>query len=656
MKEIAKIHFLMGILLIIGMILGTSFMKENASNINTKRVDETISLVEKQTTKELSFKMKNYTINKPKIIVDPYDISPLTALVIFKTKTKVTPKVTIVGKDKLTTYTHTFNKDTNHYLSIYGLYPNKDNKVIIEYKENNKKIKKTLTIKTSKLPSDMIIPEKINKDESSLTNDLYFYTPSSKGYTTAYDVNGDVRWYLKTSAIWKIDKLKNGHLLLSTERLVNSPYYMTGLYEIDLLGKIYTEYSLPGGYHHDYYEMDNGNLLVGTDDFNNSYGTVEDYIVELDRKTGKIVKHFDLKDILEMNDGKSENWSSYDWFHNNSIWYDKKTNSITLSGRHQDAIINIDYKTGNLNWIIGDSTKWSSKYKKYFFKPIGKDFEWQWSQHAAMITPEGYVFVFDNGNNKSKDKDNYVKAENSYSRGVMYKIDTKKMTIKQVYEYGKERGSSFYSPYISDVDYLSQNHYIIHSGGIVYVDGVNSNQPAGFSKNTTLVSDTVELINNKVVFELKLPTNTYRVEKMSLYNQYENLKLGKAKRLGTLGKTKIDKRIRTFNLNSKKINDKYRKHNISITKEIDRLVIKGKFRRENKVKIVLYKNGKSRYYNVKVSKKPYTALCVDLFTEEENKYGIDVTKYINKDGLSGKYSIYIELDNTLYNTEKYVEF
>ena len=38
----------------------------------------------------------------------------------------------------------------------------------------------------------------------------------------------------------------------------------------------------------------------------------------------------------------------YDWFHNNSVWYDKDTNSITLSGRHQDAVINIDYDTGEL--------------------------------------------------------------------------------------------------------------------------------------------------------------------------------------------------------------------------------------------------------------------------------------------------------------------
>ena len=113
------------------------------------------------------------------------------------------------------------------------------------------------------------------------------------------------------------------------------------------------------------------------------------------------------------------------------------------------------------------------------------------------------MFLLDNGNNKSKNKEEYISASNSYTRGVMYKIDTDNMTIMQVWQYGKERGSSFYSPYISDVDYIDKNHYIVHSGGIVYVNGINSNQPAGFSKNATLLSDTVELINDEVVFELK---------------------------------------------------------------------------------------------------------------------------------------------------------
>ena len=634
-------------------VLGiTSYYVKNLESNDI--LEENVSLVTKQNEISKTLSTNGFTIDNPKIYLDPYDASPLTALVLFETEEEVSPTVTIEGKDKLTTFTTKFASSTKHYLPIYGLYPDYNNKIDISYTlKNGEEVTKQIEIQTNKLPDDFVLPTSIKKDSSKLTNDLYFFTPSSKGYTCAYDVNGDVRWYLSNNAIWDNTRLKNGHMMVSTERLVNSPYYMTGLYEIDLLGHIYNEYSIKGGYHHDYFELPNGNLLVASDDFNNEAGTVEDYIVELDRTTGNIVKTWDLKDVLNMEDGKSENWSNYDWFHNNSVWYDEATNSITLSGRHQDAVINIDYTTSNLNWIIGDSTNWSSEYQKYFFTPVGKDFEWQWSQHAAMITPEGYVFIFDNGNNKSKDSSKYVDANNGYSRGVMYKIDTDKMTIEQVYEYGKERGSSFYSPYISDVDYLSKNHYIIHSGGIVYVDGKNSNQPAGFSSNTTLKSDTVEVLNGKVIFELVLPTNNYRVEKLSLYteNDYENT-LGK--RLGSLGETKVSKKDNKF-IKAVEIDDDYNNRNITLTNEEDRLVISGKFKKGENVSFILRNNLTNNYYDQIISKKPYTALCVDIFTEEETTEGINITRYINKEGLKGKYSIFIKIDDKIYKTNNYIE-
>ena len=639
--------------IIVLIILGSIFYSYN--NLRGKNgIDLTASLVTKQNEIENTIKTNGYTIDNPKVLLDPYDASPLTALILFETEEEVSPKITIEGKDKLTTIETEFAKNTKHYLPIYGLYADYNNKVDISYTlSDGKKITKQVEIQTDKLPDDFVLPTSVKKDSSKLTNDLYFFTPSSKGYTCAYDVNGDVRWYLSNNAVWDNTRLKNGHMMVSTERLVNSPYYMTGLYEIDLLGHIYNEYSLKGGYHHDYFELPNGNLLVASDDFNNESGTVEDYIVELDRTTGNIIKTWDLKDVLNMEDGKSENWSNYDWFHNNSVWYDEATNSITLSGRHQDAVINIDYETGKLNWIIGDPTNWSSEYQKYFFTPVGEDFEWQWSQHAAMITPEGYVFIFDNGNNKSKDSSKYVDATNSYSRGVMYKIDTDKMTIEQVYEYGKERGSSFYSPYISDVDYLSKNHYLIHSGGIVYVDGKNSNQPAGFSSNTTLKSDTVEILNNKVIFEIVLPTNNYRVEKLSLYteNDYENT-LGK--RLGSLGETKVSKKDNKF-IKTVEIDEDYKRRNITITNEEDRLVISGRFKKGENVSFILRKGFTNNYYDQIISKKPYTALCVDIFTEEETNDGINITRYINKETLNGKYSIYIKINDKIYNTNNYIE-
>ena len=647
-KNLKKIIVIILAIIIIASIIGLLIL----NNISTARgeLKLTLSLRSEQQELEEGFTSEGYTLDNPNVIVDPYNNSPLTALVIFETAKKEKVKITIEGEDDLTTYTHQFDKEKVHYIPVYGLYAGKENTVVIECGNEKKELK----IKTEELPDDFILPTSVKKEESKLTNDLYFFTPSSGGYTCAYDTNGDVRWYLTNAATWKIDRLENGHLLVSTERLVNSPYYLTGLYEMDMLGKIYVEYSLPGGYHHDYYEMPNGNLLVASDDFNSGKGTVEDYIVELDRETGKIVKNIDLKDILNMEDGKSENWVEYDWFHNNSVWYDEKTNSITLSGRHQDAVINIDYDTEKLNWIIGDPTNWSEAYQKYFFKPVGDDFEWQWSQHAAMITPEGYVFIFDNGNNKSKNEDEYVDAEDSYSRGVMYKIDTEKMTIEQVWEYGKERGSEFYSPYISDVDYLDKDHYIVHSGGIVYVDGKNSNQPAGLGGADKLVSDTVEVLDDEVIFEIKLPSNNYRVEKMSLYSKDTfELKIPEAK--GSLGETKVDKTRFGFITKAKKIDKEYKKHDIKITNEEDRIEVKGRFKRGTAVKVLLYQNGKIKEYEVPISKKPYTAMCVDIFTEEENKNGIVVTKYINKENLSGKYSIYLQINDTIYKTEKYIE-
>ena len=613
-------------------------------------VENVVSLMEKQIQDENKLKISGYTLDDPNVVLNPYEISPLTALVIFETDEEVSPEVTIHGDSDLTTYTHTFTKGTEHYLPIYGLYAGRENKVTIKCGDKEKE----LTIKTDELPDDFILPTSVKKDESKLNNDLYFYTPSSFGYTAAYDVNGDVRWYLTESAIWEINRLDNGRLLVSTERLAEVPYYSTGLYEMDMLGKIYTEYSLPGGYHHDYYEMENGNLLVASDDFNNDSGTVEDYVVEIDRKNGNIVKTFDLKDILKMTDGQSENWIEYDWFHNNSVWYDKKTNSITLSGRHQDAVINIDYDTGKLNWILGDPEGWSDEYQKFFFKPVGDNFEWQWSQHAAMITPEGYVFLFDNGNNKSKNEKDYVKAEDSYSRGVMYKIDTDKMTIEQVWEYGKERGSDFYSPYISDVDYLDKNHYIVHSGGISYKDGKIQNQPAGLAGADTLKSDAVELLNNEVIFEMILPTNNYRVEKMSLYSDDE-FELGVSKELGSLGVTDTEDEKFTLMSNAKEQDDNYKSHDISIKKEKDRLAVTGTFERGTEVKIILYKDMMEKIYNMRISTRPYTALCVDLGNNNDSD-DLTVTKYINSDGLIGKYTIFIEIDGVIYQTDEYVSF
>lgn len=612
-------------------------------------VDYKESLIENQLKIDDELKKDvNYNFDNPRIIVNPYKISPLSALIIFKTNDYTSPTVTVVGKDASSTYTNTFKASKVHYITVYGLYPNTKNEVIVTVNNESK----TFYIQTEELPKDFIKPIHISADKSQLNNDLYFISPASKSYMAAYDVNGDVRWYLTQTATWDIQRLDNGHLLISTNRLINVPYYTTGLYEIDLLGKIYFEYSLSGGYHHDFVELPNHNFLVASNNFKGD--TVEDYIVEIDRNTGRMVKKIDLTKIIPMDEGKNYDYSvDYDWFHNNSLWYDDKTDSLTISGRHQDAVVNLDYTTLRINYIIGDPTNWSEKYKKYFLNPIGDNFEWQYAQHSAMMLPNKDIFLFDNGNNKTKDGKNAVSAENNYSRGVIYHVNTKNMTIKQIWEYGKELGSSFYSPYISDVDYLEKDHYIVHSGGHSEINGKVNNVPAGLTKVDKLTSTTVEIKNNKEIFNMILPTNTYRVEKLPLYsnNIYSPTK---ATRLGNMGITEVsnNKELLIFKEDALKAIKKY---DIKIIKEIDRLSITGTFKRNEKVEIILANVFNKKVYNMVISELPYTSMCVDLFNKDSKK-GITVTKYINDLGFHGKYYIYMKINNKIYDFHKYVLF
>ena len=615
-----------------------------------ERVDKVMEigapLILQNTIEEDILKDTTYTYQNPKIIVNPYGNSPLTALVIFETNDLTAPSVTIVGKDENTTFTNTFTPSKKHILPIYGLYADTENKVIL--KVNNTET--TLKIKTDKLPENIIMPTSVKAIKSELNQDLYFVTPSSQGYTTAYDSNGDVRWYLTGNYLWDIQRLQNGHLMLSSNRLINPPYYTTGLVEIDLMGKIYYEYTLPGGYHHDVFEMENGNLLVASNDFES--GTVEDYIVLLDRSNGKILKTWDLKKILPTTYGLNEYATEYDWFHNNSVWYDKKTNSITLSGRHQDAVINIDYESGELNWIIGDPNGWNAEYLKYFFT-ASYNFEWQYAQHAAMILPNGDVFIFDNGNNRSKIASEYISANENYSRAVIYRINTNNMTISEIWEYGKNLGASFYSPYISDVDYLANNHYLIISGGTSLKNGNYLNVPALAGQADTLKSTLVEIKNDKVIYELILPTNDYRAEKLSLYDN-NSYYLSEASTIGNMGETKTDKSISTiFN---KKIDEIYESKNIKITKEVDRLVFTGTFDKNDKVSLILSGVFSNKTYDVRISKTPYTALCVAVFTEEEQNEKITVNKYINDIGMKGKYYIFVKINDTVYDPNLYVQY
>ena len=606
------------------------------------------SLVTKQNAAEKAmleeFRAGNYTLENPLVKLNPYLINPLAAVVMFKTEEEVAVTVRVLGKEPAATMKHTFPKAKEHVLPILGLYGDYNNTVEIELYRG---AKNTINIQTEPFTDDVAKLVKMETTAEYLRDELIIVSPALTDLATGFDYAGDVRWHLNIPTVFDIKRAKNGNLLIGSHRLLKIPYYMSGLYEMTMAGKVIKEYKIPGGYHHDQFEMEDGNLLVLTEDLTSE--TVEDMCVLIDRETGEILKTWDYKDFLDPTKvAHSGSWTEEDWFHNNAVWYDKNTDSLTFSARHIDAMCNIDYETGKLNWIIGDPEMWPEEYQKYFFKPVGDgEFDWQYEQHANVITPDGDVMCFDNGHFRSKNPANRILNKDNFSRGVRYKINTDKMEIEQVWQYGKERGQEFYSQYICNVEFYKEGHYMVHSGGIQYYGEDASEQFAALMQDDPMVrtrSITVELLDDVKMLELEVEGNFYRAEKLHLYHDQDNLPLGEGVELGEMGRTKEFDTMIEMDSCGEELSHIYE---ASIEEESDRFTFKATFESGQLVMMTLEQGEEIHSYFISTAKSPFAALCCGTFIEKDAR---KVKCSVNKAGLSGTYDVRMIVDDKKYET------
>ena len=165
------------------------------------------------------------------------------------------------------------------------------------------------------------------------------------------------------------------------------------------------------------------------------------------------------------------------WAHVNSVDYDPTDDSIIISSRHQSAVIKIG-RDKKVKWILSSPEGWREGWADKVLTPVDKDgkpikcegskcegsFDWSWTQHTAWRIDEKsdkdtvYITVFDNGDARGMEQP--ALAEDKYTRGVIYKIDQKKMTVEQIWEYGKERGHAWYSPVTSLTEYYQDKNSV----------------------------------------------------------------------------------------------------------------------------------------------------------------------------------------------------
>ena len=151
------------------------------------------------------------------------------------------------------------------------------------------------------------------------------------------------------------------------------------------------------------------------------------------------------------------------WAHVNSVDYDPTDDSIIISSRHQSAIIKIG-RDKKVKWILGSPEGWKKGWAEKVLTPVDAKgnkikcegsvceggFDWTWTQHTGWRIDSKsngdviYISAFDNGDGRGMEQP--ALPDMKYTRGVVYKVDQKKMTVEQVYAVGQDKGYDYYSP------------------------------------------------------------------------------------------------------------------------------------------------------------------------------------------------------------------
>jgi hypothetical protein len=471
---------------------------------------------------------------------------------------------------------------TDHKRAVLGFKPGRKHHLRVSARDaagNVSAAAQELEFETAPLPGDfpavktlLSNPEKM---EPGVTLFALMRWPDGKapdehyGLILGLDAAGQVVWYYRGDEMIEAPRpLPNGNLLcmIGQNRAV----------EMDLLGNVVAQWhasqhpnpeavkKVPEGsvpvetetFHHEIQPMPSGNLAV----LSTEMRRIEDYPADPNKPDGRpapanvigdivvefapdgsVVRQWKLIDMLDVYrvgyDSHTPIWNIWaytqvkegtkDWAHGNSLFYDASDDSIVVSFRHQDAVVKFSRQTGELVWILGTHDGWKDRWQPYLLNPQG-DFAWQYHAHAARMTPQGNLLLFDNGNNRSWPPAERQKAKDSYSRVVEFAIDAQAKAVRQVWKYGGPGDEIFFSPFISEADLLPQTgNVLVTDGGRVRDKEGNVSDDIQGSHHWARIAEVTHASPPQKVFEIVVdapgkedPTGwaVYRSERLATLN------------------------------------------------------------------------------------------------------------------------------------------
>lgn len=559
-----------------------------------------------------------YSLSNAKVYIDPYGTSPLSALIVFKSESGKDITVTVKGKNNDDIVTH-YESEIYNYIPVYALYENYENTVEISLNGSKNSIKIT-TEKIEEKPS--VTVNSVNNAVLSGT-ELYFITSPLEMISLAYDSYGELRWYTGETYFHDIVPLDNGHMLIGNDDF--NLYGMTKtIYEIDYLGRIYREYNVENGYLNNITVKPDGNILVASK--NSDRTTYSDYIVEIDAKTGKIVKTWDIYEMFKNIDQSffiSRNSDNY--FYNSGIEYYEDTDTLLLTYWGGEFVLNLKYSTGNINWIFSNPNNFSSAFSQYMLTPV-EEFNYPKSMHSATLNGD-VLKVFDNGYSANKEDANSSHLVGSYSSANTYRLTGKSIKLESAIDEDKK----FFSYALGDYNIANSKDELVlfgrELGTFDYSQGVDINTIEGVS------SRLIEKIDGQTTLDLSIGIGTHTVDKIDV-SKGSTFSFDKTKTFTTIEPSKkgeITKDIITLVENATESKD----YTFGYSKNfIECNAYYMSFEEANLVLINDAREG--AVYTLKVKDKIYNE---NIVTDLPN----------------GKYYVYVYENGTMYKTDKYIE-
>jgi hypothetical protein len=207
----------------------------------------------------------------------------------------------------------------------------------------------------------------------------------------------------------------------------------------------------------------------------------DDHVVRVEAD-GRLSIDVSLADLLDPTritvDSLATNPSgAYDWAHANGIAPVPGSDSIVVSMRHQDAVIQLDPTTGELEWILANPDGWPAELEALRLQPVG-DVAWPYHQHGPWIDARGHLWLFDNGNGHRTTPYSDDPVPVDYSRLVEYEIDATARTVRQVAAY-LEGSPPLFAKALGNADVLPATGHVFGTFAYLGREGGVANEEVG---------------------------------------------------------------------------------------------------------------------------------------------------------------------------------